>query len=143
MTESVDGSQRALAVAVDDVRAIAEGGLQELPAGSGLVGCAIQDRRSRVVEVGAPAVTDALSLLTRGRVPAGRLRRHAASFFQANRFLIPDLVLAVMDAVGDDGPVLDLYAGVGLFSMALAASGRRGVVAVEGDRMSGADLEWK
>jgi 23S rRNA (uracil1939-C5)-methyltransferase len=87
-------------------------------------------------------VTDALSLLTRGRVPDGRLRRHAASFFQANRFLVPDLLLAVMDAVVEDGPVLDLYAGVGLFSIALAGSGRRGVVAVEGDRMSGADLEW-
>ncbi len=70
------------------------------------------------------------------------LRRHAASFFQANRFLVPDLVLAVMDAVVADGPVLDLYAGVGLFSVALAASGRRGIVAVEGDRMSGADLAW-
>ncbi len=109
---------------------------------SGLVGCAIQDRRSRVAEAGAPSVTDALSLLTRGRVPDGRLRRHAASFFQANRFLVPDLLLAVMDAVVADGPVLDLYAGVGLFSVALAASGRPGVVAVEGDRMSGADLEW-
>ena len=65
-----------------------------------------------------------------------------ASFFQANRFLVPELVLAVMDAVVADGPVLDLYAGVGLFSVALAASGRRGMVAVEGDRLSGADLEW-
>ena len=142
LTESVDGSQRALAVAVDDVSTIAEGALARLSAASGLAGCAIQDRRSRVLEDGAPSVSDALSLLTRGRVPDGRLRRHASSFFQANRFLIPDLVLAVMDAVVADGPVLDLYAGVGLFSMALAASGRRGVVAVEGDRMSGADLEW-
>ena len=141
LTESVDGSERALAVAVDDVSAIAAGALAPLAAGSGLVGCAIQDRRSRVAEAGAPSVTDALSLLTRGRVHDGRLRRHAASFFQANRFLVPDLLLAVMDAVGD-GPVLDLYAGVGLFSVAMAESGRRGVVAVEGDRMSGADLEW-
>ena len=134
LTESVDGSQRALAVAVDDVSTIAEGALAPLSAGSGLLGCAIQDRRSRVLEAGAPSVSDAMSLLTRGRVPAGRLRRHAASFFQANRFLVPDLVLAVMDAVAD-GPVLDLYAGVGLFSIALAASGRRGVMAIEGDRM--------
>ena len=48
LTESVDGSERALAVAVDDVTAIAAGALAPLAAGSGLVGCAIQDRRSRV-----------------------------------------------------------------------------------------------
>jgi tRNA/tmRNA/rRNA uracil-C5-methylase (TrmA/RlmC/RlmD family) len=35
--------------------------------------------------------------------------------------------------------VIDLYAGVGLFSIALAARGSE-VVAVEGDRSSGADL---
>jgi 23S rRNA (uracil1939-C5)-methyltransferase len=45
-----------------------------------------------------------------------------------------------MDAVAHDGPVLDLYAGVGLFSIALAAAGRREITAVEGDRASGADL---
>jgi 23S rRNA (uracil1939-C5)-methyltransferase len=36
--------------------------------------------------------------------------------------------------------VLDLYAGVGLFSVAAAAAGRGPVVAVEGDRFSAADL---
>jgi tRNA/tmRNA/rRNA uracil-C5-methylase (TrmA/RlmC/RlmD family) len=45
-----------------------------------------------------------------------------------------------MDAVPADGDVLDLYAGVGLFSISLAATGRTGIVAVEGDRESGADL---
>ena len=45
-----------------------------------------------------------------------------------------------MDAVPADGDVLDLYAGVGLFAISLAASGRHGIVAVEGDRESGADL---
>jgi 23S rRNA (uracil1939-C5)-methyltransferase len=142
LTESLDGSQRALSVAVDDVRPIGEGALQELPAGSGLMGCAVEDRANRSLTVGQPAVTDALHVLTRGRVLDGGLRRHAASFFQANRFLVPELVLAVMDAVAADEPVLDLYAGVGLFSIALASSGRREIVAVEGDRMSGADLEW-
>jgi 23S rRNA (uracil1939-C5)-methyltransferase len=47
----------------------------------------------------------------------------------------------VLDAVAPDGPVLDLYAGVGLFSIALAAVGRSDVIAVEGDRASGADLQ--
>src|SRR6185295_13697913 len=40
----------------------------------------------------------------------------------------------------DSGEVVDLYAGVGLFSVALAALGRLEVTAVEGDRTSGADL---
>jgi len=46
----------------------------------------------------------------------------------------------VTAAVPADGAVLDLYAGVGLFSVALAALGRRGITAVEGDRTSGRDL---
>jgi 23S rRNA (uracil1939-C5)-methyltransferase len=141
LAESIDGGQRALSIAVDDVSAIGEGLLTQLQAGSGLTGCAVQDASGRGLDAGEPAVTDALSVLTRARVPDGELRRHAASFFQANRFLVPDLVSAVMDATTADGPVLDLYAGVGLFSVALAASGRRAIVAVEGDRMSGTDLE--
>jgi tRNA/tmRNA/rRNA uracil-C5-methylase (TrmA/RlmC/RlmD family) len=36
--------------------------------------------------------------------------------------------------------VLDLYAGVGLFSVALAATGRSQITAVEGDRAGSADL---
>jgi 23S rRNA (uracil1939-C5)-methyltransferase len=68
------------------------------------------------------------------------LQRHAESFFQGNRFLLPALVAAVAEATPDGGEVLDLYAGVGLFSVALAALGRLEVTAVEGDRVSGADL---
>jgi 23S rRNA (uracil1939-C5)-methyltransferase len=46
----------------------------------------------------------------------------------------------VIDALPPAGEVLDLYAGVGLFSVALAGTGRMPIVAVEGDRISGADL---
>jgi tRNA/tmRNA/rRNA uracil-C5-methylase (TrmA/RlmC/RlmD family) len=45
-----------------------------------------------------------------------------------------------VDAVPDAGEVLDLYAGVGLFSVPLAAMGHLEVTAVEGDRASGLDL---
>lgn len=70
--------------------------------------------------------------------PGVTWRRHAGSFFQGNRFLTGDLVRHVLQqAEGDD--CLDLYAGVGLFAVALAARGSR-VVAVEGDDSSGADL---
>ena len=40
-----------------------------------------------------------------------------------------------------DGRVTDLYAGVGLFAVSLAARGVTEIVAVEGDRASARDLE--
>jgi 23S rRNA (uracil1939-C5)-methyltransferase len=43
-------------------------------------------------------------------------------------------------ALIDRGPVLDLYAGVGLFGLALAASGRAPVLLVEGDPLGGVGL---
>jgi tRNA/tmRNA/rRNA uracil-C5-methylase (TrmA/RlmC/RlmD family) len=87
-----------------------------------------------------PIVTDPLSVLT-GRDAGGAvLQRRAESFFQGNRFLLRELVAAAVAAIPDSGEVVDLYAGVGLFSVALASTGRSGVVAVEGDHSSGADL---
>jgi tRNA/tmRNA/rRNA uracil-C5-methylase (TrmA/RlmC/RlmD family) len=38
------------------------------------------------------------------------------------------------------GPVIDLYGGVGLFGLALAAAGHGSITIVEGDSVSGADL---
>ena len=51
------------------------------------------------------------------------LMRHAAAFFQGNRALLPRLVAHVLAAVPADTPVVDLYAGVGLFGIAAAAAG--------------------
>jgi 23S rRNA (uracil1939-C5)-methyltransferase len=70
------------------------------------------------------------------------LRRHVRSFFQGNRYLLQTLVDAVRAAVGasPDEEVLDLYSGVGLFAVALAAAGWLRVTAVEGDRSSADDL---
>jgi 23S rRNA (uracil1939-C5)-methyltransferase len=59
-----------------------------------------------------------------------RLRAHVGSFFQGNRFLLADLVGAVVELTPKGGPVLDLYAGVGLFALALA-EGAESVVGVE------------
>lgn len=64
--------------------------------------------------------------------------RSALAFFQANRFLTGGLITEVLASPGQE--VLDLYAGVGLFSVACAARGAR-VTAVEGDGVSGADLD--
>ncbi len=87
---------------------------------------------------GSPVVTDDLHLAEPG--PRVRLMRHARSFFQGNRYLLADLVRRVLSAV-PPGPVLDLYAGVGLFSVAVAARGGGEVTAVEGDSVAAADLK--
>jgi 23S rRNA (uracil1939-C5)-methyltransferase len=49
-----------------------------------------------------------------------RLRSHVRSFFQAHRFLVDDLAGEVVALTPAEGPVLDLYAGVGLFALALS-----------------------
>jgi 23S rRNA (uracil1939-C5)-methyltransferase len=64
------------------------------------------------------------------RVLGRRLRSHALSFFQVNRFLVEPLARAVVDATPAGGRVIDLYAGVGLFAVSLAARAEE-VVAVE------------
>ena len=68
-----------------------------------------------------------------------RLQHHVQAFFQANRYLLARLASRVVSLV-PDGPVVDLYAGVGLFSASLAASGWKSVVAVEGDHAGASDL---
>lgn len=73
------------------------------------------------------------------RLPGGAtLRRHATSFFQANRFLLAPLVTKVCDAAGA-GNIADLFAGVGLFAVEAASRGAE-VIAVESDPSSSGDL---
>ena len=67
------------------------------------------------------------------------LQRNVRAFFQGNRYLLPALVARVLSLV-EPGPVADLYAGVGLFGVALAATGRGDITAVEGDRTGAQDL---
>jgi 23S rRNA (uracil1939-C5)-methyltransferase len=81
---------------------------------------------------GTPVVSDTLDGLL--------LRRDVRAFFQGNRFLLPRLVEHVRTLV-TSGSIVDLYAGVGLFGLSLAAAGADAVIAVEGDPTSGADLE--
>jgi 23S rRNA (uracil1939-C5)-methyltransferase len=69
-----------------------------------------------------------------------RYRISRGSFFQVNRFLIDALVKEVIgDAEGDHA--VDLYAGVGLFSLPLASRFRT-VDAVERGSSGFRDLEW-
>jgi 23S rRNA (uracil1939-C5)-methyltransferase len=71
------------------------------------------------------------------------LRAHARSFFQANRFLLEPLTRTVVDLVpAGDSRVVDLYAGVGLFALPLAARGERDVLAVEWAGDAAEDARW-
>jgi 23S rRNA (uracil1939-C5)-methyltransferase len=75
-----------------------------------------------------------------GPVPADtRWRRRASSFFQGNRFLLGPLIEDVLACAAGAENVADLYAGGGLFSIALASLGAR-VTAVESDASSASDL---
>lgn len=99
--------------------------------------------RGRIVPIaGATTVTDTAAALFGDQSPIGALpawSRKASSFFQGNRFLMGALVTRVLE-LAQGNRFLDLYSGVGLFAVALAAHGASGV-AVEGDRSSGSDLD--
>ena len=140
LTENMPGAERALAIAVDDGTALTRGALAQLISAASLTGCVVQDLRGHRQTVGELSVGDSVADLSLGRGLRGDLRRQPESFFQANRFLVPALVGHVIDQVRPQGRVLDLYAGVGLFSVSLAAAGRSEITAVEGDRAGGSDL---
>ena len=139
LSETIAADQRALHFEAAGDAVVSSRALESAMRAGQMRGCSASSS-GRTIAVGTPAVEDPLIVLTRGRAGSGMLQRHAASFFQANRFLVPDLVATIVDAVRPDGDVVDLYAGVGLFSVALAQSGRERITAVEGDRTSAADL---
>jgi 23S rRNA (uracil1939-C5)-methyltransferase len=74
------------------------------------------------------------------RTKTAAYRVSAGAFFQTNRFLIDELVKIV--SAGRSGELaLDLYAGVGLFSTALACDFRH-VVSVEASQTAASDLQY-
>jgi 23S rRNA (uracil1939-C5)-methyltransferase len=74
------------------------------------------------------------------RTPDGEYRVSAGAFFQVNRYMTGKLIeLVTAEAKGRT--VLDLYAGVGLFSARLAAAFER-VIAVESSQISCSDLQY-
>jgi 23S rRNA (uracil1939-C5)-methyltransferase len=85
---------------------------------------------------GRPYVTERLQL---GDASVS-LQRHVLAFFQGNRHLLVALVSHVVGLVPAGGAVIDLYAGVGLFSVSAAVTRGARVTAVEGDRVAAGDL---
>jgi 23S rRNA (uracil1939-C5)-methyltransferase len=107
----------------------------------GLTGLSAEraDRPGVETLAGVPVVSDVLHVRPGDPATALRLRRDVRAFFQGNRYLLEPLVRLVVDLV-PPGPVVDLYAGVGLFGLSLAAVGAEHVTVVEGDRASGQSL---
>ncbi len=72
---------------------------------TGITGISCDDPSTGLARTvsGQPWVSDPLDALVRSAASASlsatRLRRHAASFFQANRYLVPDLVAAACTAL--------------------------------------------
>jgi 23S rRNA (uracil1939-C5)-methyltransferase len=94
------------------------------------------DRKAAAPEI---LVTAGASHLTYETQKA-KYRVSAGSFFQTNRHLTDELVRIV--TAGQSGDLaLDLYAGVGLFSTALAGDMRH-IVSVESSQTSTADLSY-
>jgi 23S rRNA (uracil1939-C5)-methyltransferase len=100
-----------------------------------ITGLSVQvlDRHGIETIAGIPTVSDSIGSLV--------LKRDVRAFFQGNRFLLEPLVRRVSSLVPADGPVFDLYAGVGLFGLSLAAAGRGEITLVEGDAVGAHDLE--
>lgn len=132
VAENIDASQRAIHLELlpnaDPSR------LAALVQVDGITGatCAHGENPRTIDLFGSPSVEDTIA--------NARLSRHARSFFQGNRFLTGTMVAHVLSLV-EGAPILDLYAGVGLFSVTAAAASRGHVTAVEGDRFSAADLK--
>jgi tRNA/tmRNA/rRNA uracil-C5-methylase (TrmA/RlmC/RlmD family) len=140
VSENLAGDQRALFLHED--RQHSRPGRVPAPVAAlvdGITGVSMSRGGRLLTLAGVPEVADPIGTIVAGAAGDAPLRRHAASFFQGNRYLLGALATAVVAAV-PDGPAVDLYAGVGLFAVGLCATGHEAVVAVEGDPVSGADL---
>lgn len=141
VSENVDATSRA--IHLDSVIGVSRAHLDVLGGIVGLSGLTVTATRAageppktRLL-AGDPYVFDRLAV----QGSEVRLRRHVQSFFQGNRYLLARLVGHVVSLVPAGQSVVDLYAGVGVFAMALAQAGAASVRAVEGDPFAARDLE--
>ena len=107
----------------------------------------VQSRRpvaARFFNFCAEAIPGFLPGALEYRAAGHTFRIGRGSFFQVNRFLIDSLVEEVVGALNPadgDSPVIDLYAGVGLFTLPLSKRFAK-VTAVERSGPAFRDLEW-
>src|SRR5206468_5795596 len=110
ISENADASDRA--VSLDGSAAVDERVLERLGAIDGMTGIA-----SPIGSHGNPYVVDRFTVDDSAPIV---LRRHVASFFQGNRHLVQPFLSHVARQVPHGSELLDLYAGVGLFSVCAA-----------------------
>ncbi len=134
LSENADASERAILLELAPSAPVP----QPVDPIEGVSGLLFVDHQQGYLSVayGSPYVRDRIATST-GPVD---LTHHVQSFFQGNRHMLPQLVTRVLAQI-PEGTVTDLYAGVGLFAVALAGERRNAIIAVEGDRASARDLE--
>lgn len=139
IAENVAGSERACHLLLEAGADAGRFGVFARLGPSTGVSAARADRPGIEQLAGTPVVSDVLHLISDDPSATLRLRREVRAFFQGNRYLLERLVRHVA-ALVPAGPVVDLYAGVGLFGLALAAMGGDRITLVESDPISGASL---
>jgi 23S rRNA (uracil1939-C5)-methyltransferase len=116
LAEGGSGEGRVATVVVEDDRGADVGVLGSLAEGTPELtgfGASFRGGRGRFELLrGSP--------FTWSEVAGSRFRVHAKSFFQANRHLVRELVDEVVSGLPEGEVALDLYAGVGLFALAVA-----------------------
>ena len=132
VAENIDASQRAIHFEL--LPDADPSGLAAIAKLDGITGasCAHPENPRTIELFGSPLVADDIRGVT--------LTRHVRSFFQGNRHLIDAFVEHVVGHVVP-GPLVDLYAGVGLFTLTAGAAGAAPVTAVEGDPFAVRDLK--
>jgi 23S rRNA (uracil1939-C5)-methyltransferase len=132
IAENVDASQRAIHFdLLPDADASRLAGLARVEGVSG-ASCAHPQNQRTMELFGSTTVSD--------EILGARLDRHVRSFFQGNRYLLTPFVEWVLSHVSS-GPLVDLYAGVGLFSLTAKTAGAGPITAVEGDSFASRDLQ--
>jgi 23S rRNA (uracil1939-C5)-methyltransferase len=132
IAENVEASQRALHFElVPDADASRLASVAQVDGVNG-ASCARPENPRTIELFGSTTVSD--------EILGARLDRHVRSFFQGNRYLLTPFVEWVLRHVGS-GPLVDLYAGVGLFSLTAKTAGAGPITAVEGDPFACRDLK--
>jgi 23S rRNA (uracil1939-C5)-methyltransferase len=116
------------------VRAWAEDLCATMPEIAGIV--AFREPKKGLYEPLVSVAASELTYQTRDQC----YRVSAGSFFQTNRFLV-DALIEIVTANRSGEMALDLYAGVGLFSTALACNFRH-VISVESSQTAVSDLQY-